>query len=108
MKASKIFTFAITLGCFIGPAQSEPKLPAPPPLPQGNTAGRFALATVKGEREETLYRIDTATGETWQLGAFVLPGGATLTGWVPVVEDGVEQYAKLKDALDKARNKSGK
>ena len=49
-----------------------------PPAPEATTPGRFLLHTHAG----TLYRLDTATGATWEQTSQLLPNGGTLNGWM--------------------------
>jgi hypothetical protein len=52
------------------------------PNPRGEVPGRFTLVPFGGK----LYRLDTATGQTWELTIEPLPNNNTLVGWAGVVE----------------------
>jgi len=53
-----------------------------PPAPDATAPGRFLLHTSGG----TLYRLDTATGGTWEMAAQLAPNGGTVNAWARVSE----------------------
>lgn len=53
-----------------------------PPAPDATAPGRFLLHTSGG----TLYRLDTATGGTWEMAAQLGPNGGTVNAWARVSE----------------------
>jgi FtsP/CotA-like multicopper oxidase with cupredoxin domain len=79
------------------------------PSPEGQTPGRYMLYSGKywgGAKDENgLFRIDTATGRTWQMITIVQSGDGnrdhiiTTTGWDEVNERPFETAEKLKSSV---------
>jgi len=68
-----------------------------PPAPEATLPGRFILHTSAG----ILYRLDTATGSTWEQTTQLLPTGSTLNAWSRVSESAITMLMamdKLKPA----------
>lgn len=73
---------------------------------QTSAVGRYQLVAGSigsGENQHpTVIKIDTATGETWELIVVQLPGKSprgTLDGWAKLPNDIVTDYKKMLDAL---------
>lgn len=73
-----------------------------PPLPQGGQIGRFQLCQgskpmlTTGQHIQTVFRIDTATGQVWELSPSPLYGSDGSMGvvsvWQPMEEQGSELH----------------
>lgn len=82
-----------------------------PPLPKGETPDRFVLfqgvhpADTSGG--QTIYRIDTATGQVWTLGTIPMPTDsgkpAQITYWSVVFENDALLVNMAFDALKKKK-----
>jgi hypothetical protein len=92
MKTLSIFATLVVTAFAIYAADGQP------PLPQGSQVGRFQLCQGTSPRASaaglpTLYRIDTATGQTWSLDAapMIQADGKpppSVVVWLPVCEEG--------------------
>jgi len=69
-----------------------------PPAPEATVTDRFTLHTSGG----TLYRIDTATGSTWEMGAQLAPNGGTVNAWARVSESSLSTL-RLMEMLKPAK-----
>jgi hypothetical protein len=66
-----------------------------PPAPDATAPGRFLLHTSGG----TLYRLDTATGGTWEMAAQLAPNGGTVNAATPeATHKAVTGFFKLEAA----------
>ena len=83
----KLIVFALFLG--VAFAAESPG----PPLPDGRTAGRFALFSAG---EKGFFRIDTATGKTWKMLEIIVNGGPQIEGWSEVDEDVIALHERVK------------
>lgn len=71
-----------------------------PPAPTGSTVGRFQLVagtspTLPTGGIATMFRIDTMTGQTWQLQAVPIAAGNGMTSYFPVWNDCEELNGNL-------------
>lgn len=76
---------------WLSPAQNPGDLlDQPSPSPAATVPGRYQLQTAVIDTEPTIFRIDTATGRTWQLigvPAVIQGTRGHVNGWQPVSEN---------------------
>lgn len=93
MKKFIAFALLLSVVCAVSALTED----GSPPAPTGRDVGRYQLAAGAapmlqiGSQIETIFRIDTVTGQTWKLNpeALVTPTGtAVVHVWQPVEEVG--------------------
>jgi hypothetical protein len=78
-----------------------------PPLPQGDKVGRYQLFlgvrnVNRGVSEPVTFRIDTASGQTWQFATVGIKGSNGLVfGWIPITEQPFHTASHLAKPEDK-------
>jgi hypothetical protein len=89
-----------------------------PPLPQGGQIGRFQLCQgskpmlSQGQQIQTVFRIDTATGQVWEIAPNALYGADGSIGvvavWQPIEEPGSEMHRAAMASLQARLNAPAK
>lgn len=102
MKTLAIFTAVVITAVALFAADGQP------PMPTGSQVGRFQLCQGTkpmlnhGQQIETLFRIDTVTGQTWEISPtpFNTNGSvAVVHVWQPVNEEGSGLHKAAMDSL---------
>lgn len=99
-KTRTTLALAVLSLCLLPAASNNLDKPSPSPSPNATVPGRYQLTPAVIDTEPTIFRLDTATGQTWQLigvPATIAGHDGHVNGWQPGPENPWTAAAALRE-----------